>query len=73
MNTTIIKVGQMPGEIREYAVEAGSTVADVLKLAGIEVTAEQSIKADGETVSPTDSVAGVTTLLVTKRLKGAVA
>ena len=68
-----VKVGTFPGEIKEYVVEDNARISDVLGLAGITVGAEQSITADGETVSASDYVGDATTILVTKRLKGAIA
>jgi len=68
---TTIKIGTFPGELKEYVVENGTTVAEALALAGLTVGAEQEVKLDGEVVSTSDVVDGGSLLLVTKRLKGA--
>lgn len=68
-----IKVGSFPGEIKEYVVEDNATIGDALRLANIAVGAEQNITADSYNVSAADYVGSYTTILVTKRLKGAIA
>ena len=69
---TTLKIGMFPGELKEFAIEAGTTVADALKMANITIGAEQEIKLDGEVVSGSDLVTEDSRLLlVTKRLKGA--
>lgn len=70
---TTIKIGKFPGTLNEFALEDGTTVKDALAMAGIEAGAEQEVKLDGTTVSMNDIVDGGSLLLVTKRLKGAVA
>lgn len=69
---TTIKIGKFPGEINEFVLEEGTTVKEALKMAHIEVEREQEVKMDGAVVDM-DSVANGSMLLVTKRLKGAVA
>ena len=66
-----VKVVQYPGEVKEYAVEAGSTVRDILGLAGIVCGAEQAITVNGEEALPATIVNEAGLIAVTKRLKGA--
>ena len=69
---TTLKIGMFPGELKEFAIETGTTVADALKMANITIGAEQEIKLDGEVVSGSDFITEDSRLLlVTKRLKGA--
>ena len=68
---TTVKFVKMPGEIREFAVEETTTVADLLKMAGEEANNEMEIRADGDPIALTDTVSGYTLVSVTKRLKGA--
>lgn len=65
-----VKIGMFPGRINEYAIENGTTVAEALELAGIEVTSEQEIKFDGRSMSGNDVLTKDGTLIVTKRIKG---
>lgn len=65
-----VKVVNMPGEIREYVVEMGTTVGQLCDLAGIEVTSESEITADGKKVSILDVVDEMNLVVVTKRIKG---
>ena len=70
---TTLKIGMFPGELKEFAIEESTTVADALKMANITIGAEQEIKLDGEVVIGSDFVTEDSRLLlVTKRLKGAV-
>ena len=69
---TTIKIGKFPGEINEFVLEEGTTVKEALAMAHIEVENEQEVKMDGAVVD-VNSVANGSLLLVTKRLKGAVA
>ena len=71
MNTITVKVAQYPGEIKEFALEEGSTVGDALRIAGITVSAEQSITLNDESVSTNERITNGSIILVTKRLKGA--
>ena len=67
-----VKIGVFPGSINEFVMEDGITVADALKMANINVGAEQEVKADGEVIDINDEVpSGTKMLLVTKRIKGA--
>ena len=66
-----IKIGNFPGELKEFAIEKGTTVQEALAMANISVGAEQEIKLDGEVVEASDPIESGNLLLVTKRLKGA--
>lgn len=67
-----IQVGVFPGRVDSYAVEEGTSVAEVLALAGLSVGADQEIKMDGEVVSPDDEIDASTRLvLLAKRIKAA--
>ena len=66
-----IKIGNFPGELKEFAIEKGTTVQEALAMANISVGAEQEIKLDGEVVEASDPIEFGNLLLVTKRLKGA--
>lgn len=66
----ILKVGVVPGAINEFAVEEGSTVAEVLELAGLSATG-YDIRLDGEVVTVADLIEEDSQLLVlAKQIKG---
>ena len=65
-----IKAGKFPGEIKEYVVENGTTVAELLNIAGITYGAESQIKADGSSVDVDAVVDNMNFVVVTKRIKG---
>ena len=68
-----LKIGVFPGRVEEFAVEDGTTVGRALDMAGIEVGAEQEVKADGNVVNIEGEIpSGTKMLLVTKRIKGAI-
>jgi putative ubiquitin-RnfH superfamily antitoxin RatB of RatAB toxin-antitoxin module len=70
--TVTVKVGVFPGKVTEYAVEVGTTVADVLAMAGLEQSAEQDIKVNDEVVNYSFKVQPDTEVIVlAKRIKGA--
>lgn len=67
-----VKVGVFPGKVNEVSVEVDSTVADVLAQAGLEQSAEQDIKVNGEVVTADYPVTEDTeTIALAKRIKGA--
>jgi len=67
-----IQVGVFPGRVDSYVVETGTTIAEVLALAGLAVGLDQEIKMDGEVVSLNDEIGESTRLvLLAKRLKAA--
>ena len=69
-NVQTIKVGQMPGILKELVVESGMTVGKVLELAELDANGYE-IKLDGVTVSPTSTLSSTSALLVlVKQIKG---
>lgn len=67
-----LKIGVFPGRVEEFAVENGTSVSEALDMAGIEVGAEQEVKADGTVIGIDETIPSSTKmLLVTKRIKGA--
>jgi putative ubiquitin-RnfH superfamily antitoxin RatB of RatAB toxin-antitoxin module len=71
MNTTIlVKVGQIPGAVNEYALEAGTTVAQALELAGLTATGFD-VRLDGVTVSVETVIsADAKMIILAKQIKG---
>jgi uncharacterized UPF0146 family protein len=68
--TKVVKAGQMPGRIVEVVVEVGSTVGQVLEIAGLDATGYE-IKMDGVAVQSTDVITEATNLiLLVKLVKG---
>ena len=66
----ILKVGVVPGAINEFAVEEGSTVAEVLTLANLSATGFD-IRLDGAVVTVEDFIEEDSKLLVlAKQIKG---
>lgn len=67
-----LQVGVFPGKIDDYVVEAGTTIGEVLSLAGLSQGPDQDIKVDGEVVDPDYVVDENTNLVIlSKRIKGA--
>ena len=65
-----VQVGVFPGRVESYVVEVGTTVAEVLALAGLTVGPEQDIKVDGEVASGDYEIDEDTRLvLLSKRIK----
>lgn len=67
-----VRVGIMPGRINEYAVEVGTSIADVLTIAGLDATG-YDVKVDGEKVTNlTGTVVAENTnlILLAKQVKG---
>lgn len=66
----VIKVGQLPGQIKEYAFTPPTTFAEVFAEAGLD-TAGYEVKADGRTITDFNSEIGQTNLiLLSKMVKG---
>lgn len=69
-NSGTVRIGQMPGRIEEYALDAGSTFADALSVAGLSSEGFE-VKADGAKVNDLNSEVGSTSLiLLAKQVKG---
>lgn len=66
-----VRVGMMPGRITEYAIEIGTSIADLLKVAGLDATG-YDVKVDGTKVNPSTANVSETTALVmlVKQVKG---
>lgn len=68
--SNVIKVGVMPGQINEYAVEAGTTFRQAIETAGLDASGYE-VKADGTKVDNLDAPVGSTNLvLLAKQVKG---
>lgn len=67
----IVRVGVMPGKINEFAVEVGTSVADVLEQADLDPTG-YDVKVDGEKVDPSSATISPATslILLVKQVKG---
>jgi len=66
-----IRVGVMPGRINEYAVEVGTSVTEVLEMAGLNPSG-YDVKMDGEKVNPQEAFVNEDTnlILLAKQVKG---
>lgn len=69
-NVKDVRVGVMPGQINEYAVEEGKSIKELLNMAGLSAEG-YDIKVDGVKVSESDIVTSSTNLvLLVKQVKG---
>ena len=67
----ILRVGKMPGRITEVVVNTGTTIADVLEVAGLDAQG-YSIKVDGQASSLDAKVTESTNLVIlAAQVKGA--
>lgn len=64
-----VRVGRMPGPLTTYAVESGSTVNDVLKLARVNPKGFR-IEVNDDTAELNDKVKNNSTILLTKSIQG---
>lgn len=67
-----VRVGVMPGRINEYAVEVGTSIADVIALAELDATG-YDVKVDGEKVTDlhgTKVTENTNLILLAKQVKG---
>jgi len=66
-----IKVGMLPGRLEEYTIEAGTTIQQVIELAGLDTNGFE-VKANGATVSDLSQEVGegVDRVLLVKKIKG---
>lgn len=68
--TKLVKVGQMPGRITEFAVEETQTFAEVIALAELDTTGYE-VKADGTKVQDLNApIGGTNLILLAKMIKG---
>ena len=67
----VLRVGKMPGRITEVVVNTGTTIADVLEVAGLDAQG-YSIKVDGQASSLDTKVTESTNLVIlAQEVKGA--
>lgn len=67
-----VRVGVMPGRINEYAVEVGTSIADVIALAELDATG-YDVKVDGEKVTDLEGTTvteSTNLILLAKQVKG---
>ncbi len=69
--TQIVRVGTMPGKINEFAVEAGTSIASILEIAGLSADGFE-VKVDGTKVTDfnTQITEGTNLILLAKQVKG---
>lgn len=67
MNT--IKIGVVPGEIKEVVIDNAMTVAEIASLAGLETTGYQ-VRVNGNVVDATVEIGEDATVLLAKQIKG---
>lgn len=68
--TNTVRVGQMPGQISEYAFEAGTTLEQALEVAGLS-TSGYEVKVDGSKVTDlSQTVDGANLILLVRQIKG---
>lgn len=66
----VVRIGQMPGAINEFAVEDDATFASALALAGLSADGFE-VKADGTKITDLNSAVGGTNLIIlSKMVKG---
>lgn len=66
----VVRIGQMPGAINEFALEDSATFADALSLAGLNADGFE-VKADGTKITDLSSQVGSTNLIIlSKMVKG---
>lgn len=70
METITIKVGKVPGTITEVAVNKGTTVEEVLGLAGITDVAGYEVRANGNNANLETVLNADSSVLLMKQIKG---
>ena len=70
MNTMTIKVGKVPGTIQEVVVEQGTSVLDILNIAGITDTEGYEVRVAGDTATLETVLEHDTSVLLMKQIKG---
>ena len=66
-----VKVGQVPGIIREFAVNEGSTVESIFALADLQINPQYKITLNGDVVDAKTVVEEDATILLTREIRGA--
>lgn len=64
------KVIQVPGAVKDVALEDGATVNDALSAAGVTVESGYTIKVDGADASGSTSVSNGSRIIIAKGAKG---
>ena len=65
-----IQVAKMPGAMKTLVLEQGSTVADALRVAEIEVTAVYEVRVDNDKAEMDTVLNNNAVVIVTKMIKG---
>ena len=65
-----VRVARVPGAIQTVAVESGSSVADCLAAAGVEVGSNEAVKLNGANASLTATVSDNDRIVISKGAKG---
>ena len=69
--TMFIKTVEVPGAVKEIALEEGATVADALETAGLSVANNQSVTINGAPASNDDVLTDGARLIISKSAKSA--
>lgn len=70
VDTISVRVAQIGGEIKEIALEEGSTIEDALNAAGIDPNGGQRIRVDGETAELQDELEDGDYVTLSGKIKG---
>lgn len=65
-----VQVAKMPGAMKTIVLEQGSTVADALRIAEIEVAAGYEVRVDNDKAEMTTVLNNNAVVIVTKMIKG---
>lgn len=65
-----VQVAKMPGAMKTLVLEQGSTVADALRVAEIEVTAGYEVRVDNDKAEMDTVLNNNAVVIVTKMIKG---
>ena len=68
--TVTVKVCRFPGLAQEVIMNAGSTVAEALSMAGITLAENEEIRLNGTAVSADSTISTDSTVVVAKKIKG---
>lgn len=66
-----VKVGQVPGQIREFAINEGSTVSNILAVADLTANKDYTITVNGNAGDANTVVNEDATILLTRQIRGA--
>ena len=65
-----VQVAKMPGAMKTLALEPGSTVADALRVAEIEMTSGYEVRVNNDKADTTTVLENNAVVIVTKMIKG---